>query len=106
MAEWAGVDCVQTIGTVEVPTLKCLEGVYRQILTVVLSIAVLALFIMLITGGFRYLTSKGDPKAAQTARQTMTYAMIGIVLLVLAYIGFALIKVFTGVDVFKFEIPV
>lgn len=101
--DWAS--CLQTVNGVEVPTLKCLEVVFSNILTVSISLAILALFVMLLIGGFKYLTSGGDQKATATAQQTMTSALIGIVLLALAFIIFKLIEQFTGVNVTKFEIP-
>ena len=105
MKEWAGVQCIKTIGGVDVPTFKCLEGVYRQILTVVVGLGLLALFVMLTIGGFKYLTAAGDPKAVTSAKQTMTYAVIGIVLMALAYLIFRLIEFYTGVKITIFEIP-
>ena|SRR3989338_1095836 len=100
-------DCLQTIpgSTEKIPTLKCLEVVFENILTVAVSLAALALFVMLLVGGFRYLTSAGDPKAAGQARQTMTYAIIGIALMALAFLIFFIIEQFTGVAILNFEIP-
>lgn len=105
MKSWAGVQCIKTIGGVDVPTLKCLEGIYRQILGVIVSLGLLALFLMLIVGGFRYLTAGGDPKAATSAKQTMTYAIMGVALMALAYLIFRIIEYFTGVKLTIFEIP-
>ena len=103
MRNWAS--CLQNVNGIEVPTLKCLEVVFANILTVAVSLAVLALFVMLIIGGFKYLTSGGDPKAATSAQQTMTSAFIGIVLLMIAFLVFRIIEAYTGVKVTRFEIP-
>ena len=103
--DWASSNCLQTVNGVEVPTFKCLEVVFGNILTVSISLAILALFVMLLIGGFKYLTSGGDQKATATAQQTMTSALIGIVLLALAFIIFKLIEQFTGVNVTTFTIP-
>lgn len=105
MKDWAGVPCIKTINGVDVPTFKCFEGLFAQILTVVISLAILALFVMLTVGGFKFLTSGGDPKATTSAKQTMTYAIAGIALMAIAYIIFRLIEVFTGVTITKFSIP-
>lgn len=106
MKSWAGVECIQVFpdGT-EVPTIKCFEAVFLRILTLIVPLSTLALFIMLIIGGIRYLTSGGDPKATASAQQTMTYSILGIVLIVLAYLVFRIIEVFTGVNITKFVIP-
>lgn len=41
--------------------------------------------IMLIFGGFRYVTSGGDSNAVTSAKNTILYAIIGIIVAVLAY---------------------
>lgn len=97
--------CIIKVDEIEVPTFKCLEVVFANILKVAVSLAVLALFIMLVIGGFKYLTSGGDQKAATSAQQTMTHAVAGIVLMVLAFLIFRLIENFTGVNITKFVIP-
>ena len=96
MKPWAGVLCIKVIGGVEVPTLKCLEAVYAQILRIVISLGLLALLVMLTVGGFKYLTSGADPKAAVSAKQTMTYAVTGIALMAIAYLIFKIIEFYIG----------
>lgn len=44
------------------------------------------LFIYLISGGFAYMTSGGDPKKTSAAQGQITNAIIGILLVLLAYI--------------------
>lgn len=102
--QWTG--CMQDIGGEKIPTFKCFEVVFANILTVAVGLAVFALFVMLLVGGFKYLTSAGDQKATASAQQTMTYAVLGIVLMVLAFLIFRLIEVFTGVQITKFVIPI
>lgn len=109
MQEWESYPgCIQKfqVGSEEilVPTLKCLEVVFTNILTVFVSLAVLALFVMFIIAGLKYLTSSGDAKKAESARSTMTYALAGIFLMAIAFLIFRLIQAITGVDVTKFEI--
>ncbi len=89
-----------------VATLKCLEVVYANTLQIIVSLAGLSLFVMLCVGGFRYLTSGGDPKGAESGKQTMTYAIIGMALMGLAGLIFLIIQNFTGVEnLLKFQIP-
>jgi hypothetical protein len=42
--------------------------------------------IMLIIGGFRYITSGGSPEATKGARNTIVYALIGLVIIATAQI--------------------
>lgn len=86
-------------------TLKCLEPVFANLVSVLISLAGIALFVMLTIGGFKYLTSAGNAEAVQKAKDTMFYAIIGLVIMVCAVIIMQAIKWFTGVDVLRFEIP-
>ena len=51
----------------------------------------------LIIGGYRILTSRGNPEALQTGKSYITYAIIGIIL---AIFGFVFIQVVTS-DILK-----
>lgn len=88
-----------------VATLKGVEAIFRLILNVATQLAVLAVFIMLIIGGFKYLTSGGDPKATESAQKTITYAILGLVALIGIWLILKFIYVFTGVNVTQFVIP-
>ena len=99
MKNWNDVPgCLLKVGEVEVPTIKCLEIVFSNILVVAVSLAALALFVMFLVGGFKFLTAGGDPKAVEGAKKTLTYAIAGLVVLVLAFLIIKLISTITGVD--------
>lgn len=89
----------------DVAQLKCLEIVFANVLTAITSLAGIALFVMFIIGGFKYLTSGGDPKASEGAKNTMTYAFMGMALMGLAYLIFTILENFTGVKFLIFKIP-
>jgi hypothetical protein len=59
---------------------------------------------MLIVGGIKYTTSGGDPKSVESAKKTLTYAILGMVLVASAYLILRLIGEFTGADVTNFVI--
>lgn len=110
MIVWPGttIECIIEVpgpGGVQIPTFKCLEAIFSRILLVAISLSLLALFVMLVIGGFKFLTSGGDPKATASAKQTMTFAFLGMILMALAYVIFQIIHVFTGVDVLNFTVP-
>ena len=60
-------------------------GVFRQITDIVLYIAGAVAVIMLIIGGIRYVVSGGDSKKVTDAKNTVLYAIIGLVIVFLAY---------------------
>ncbi|MBU0572655.1 pilin [Patescibacteria group bacterium] len=88
----------------DVATLQGFEGVFENIVTIVLGFGGIILFIMLIMGGFRFITAGGDPKAIEGAKKTLTYAIGGIVLVALSFLILRFISTFTGVDVTQFKI--
>lgn len=79
-----------------------LQQLFQRILNISVSIAFIVLTIMLITAGIKYLTSGGDPKSLAAAGQTITWALLGLLFLALAWLILVLIKAFTGVDVLQF----
>lgn len=88
----------------EIATLKGVEDVFGNLVGALLALAGIALFIMLLIGGFKYLTAGGDPKSVESAQKTLTYAIMGLVLVALAYLILKFINVFTGANVLNFII--
>lgn len=89
----------------KVATIQGLECIFIRILNIATSLAGLAVFIMLLVGGFKYLTSGGDPKKAQSAKDTLSHAILGLVLIIAAWFILQFIEEFTGVKVTIFKIP-
>ena len=88
----------------EVVKLQGLEFIFTKILNYAISLAGLAVLIMLIVGGFKYLTAGGDPKATEEAKKTITSAVFGLVLIVAAWFILLFIEKFTGIKVTEFSI--
>lgn len=88
----------------DVPTLKGLEGVFENVIVIILGLAGIILFIMLLSGGFKYITAGGDPKGMEGAKKTLTYAIGGIVVVALSYLILNLIQEFTGANVTVFKV--
>lgn len=84
--------------------LSQLEDVFGSVVTSLLALGGIVLFLMLLSGGFKYLTSGGDPKATEGAQKTLTYAIGGLVMLAGSYIILRIISDFTGADVTNFII--
>jgi hypothetical protein len=60
-------------------------GVFRTITNVLLFIICAISVIMLIIGGIRYVVSGGDSSAITGAKNTILYAIVGIVVAILAF---------------------
>jgi hypothetical protein len=61
------------------------DGVFKIITNVLLFIIGAISVIMLIIGGIRYVVSGGDSAAVTSAKNTILYAIVGIVVAILAY---------------------
>jgi len=86
------------------PSLQNLEEVFKSVLNVILGIAGITFFILLLSSGFKFITSGGDPKALEGAKKTLTYAIGGLILIIVSYLILLLIKEITGVDVTIFKV--
>ena len=79
--------------------------ILENIIKLLAPAAGIAFFIMLLIGGFQFLTSGGDQKAAGAARSTLTYSIIGIILVVVSWLILVLIRDITGDSVTTVTIP-
>ncbi|MBR2641258.1 hypothetical protein IKD49_02260 [Candidatus Saccharibacteria bacterium] len=64
-------------------------GVFKQVTNVILYIVGIIAVIMLIIGGIKYVVSGGDSKKVTDAKNTVLYAIIG---LVIAFLAFAIVN--------------
>ena len=60
-------------------------GVFSQITNTILGVIGIVSVVMLIFGGFRYIISAGDSKKITDAKNTILYAIIGLVISLLSY---------------------
>ncbi len=60
-------------------------GVFRTITNVLLFLVGAIAVIMLIIGGIRYTISGGDKSQVESAKNTIMYSIIGIIVVILAY---------------------
>jgi hypothetical protein len=80
------------------------EVVFTNIVRNILGLAGIVLFLLLLVGGFKFMTAGGDPKALDAAKKTITYAIAGMVLVASAFLILRFIQVFTGIDVTNFRV--
>lgn len=103
--QWIGLEKAPGSDVPDVATIQSLETLFSNVVTAVISISAVGLFVVLLIGGFNFLFSGGDQKKLEQARGTITNAVIGLIVIVVAYLILNTIKVITGVDVTTFEIP-
>jgi len=76
-----------------VPTLKCFEVVFQNILSMASALIVVVLFVMFVVGAFNYLTSLGNPEKLKKARGTLQYAIVGLVIFLSSFLILKIIDV-------------
>lgn len=80
-------------------------GIVGAAVTFILVIAVLIALFFLILGGIRWITSGGEKAKVDSARQTITAAIIGLVIAFLAFFILSLALSFFGLSLTNLTLP-
>lgn len=78
-----GAKCAQSKSSVD--NLFGANGLFKTIANTMIYIIGAIAVLFLILGGLRYVTSNGDPKNVTAAKDTILYAIIGIVVAILSF---------------------
>ena len=78
----AGADCA---GTDIKASLTGSGGILTNVVNILIAAAAIASVIMIVIGGFRYIFSQGEATATQGAKDAILYAVIGLVVSILAF---------------------
>ena len=73
--------------------------VIRTIIRLILVVAFVAAFVMLLIGGIRWIVAGGDEKGVAGARNMITAALIGLVVVLVAYALIKLVETFFGFNI-------
>jgi hypothetical protein len=79
----SGAACAQATDTPS--DLFSENGLFKKISNILIFLIGAVSVIMLIIGGFRYVLSGGDSNAVESAKNTILYAIIGIIVALLSY---------------------
>lgn len=97
------IDCIVD----GIPTLKCFEALFSNIIFMASSLIIIALLVMFVVGAVSYITSLGNPEKVKKAQNTLKYAIIGFVLFMSSFLILKTIDyLFLGNQnkIFKFEV--
>lgn len=95
-AQFEGSRCVYGEGADGVVTIGGLECLIETVLGYALVFIGVGILVMIVLGGYKLLTSGGDPKGVEAGKNTITYAVIGLVIALLSVFIINFIGVFTG----------
>lgn len=94
---WGNIQCLGSGPNGEqYATLQCIPAVFQLIITAALTFVGGVAVIMILYAGIRFITSRGDPKQVQGARQVMTWAIVGLVIVLVSFGIIRLIGIITG----------
>ncbi|MFC1727727.1 hypothetical protein ACFL0Y_04350 [Patescibacteria group bacterium] len=82
-----------------------LTGMIPTVIRVILIVAALVALIFLIIGGIKWITSGGDKAQVESARGTVTAALIGLVIVFAAWAIMRMVGYFFGINILEFNIP-
>lgn len=83
--------------------LSSIPEYFGNILGAMIPLIGLVAFIMVLSGGFKILTSGGDPKGMAGGKQTITLAVAGIALAIISWLILVVIQNITGAQVTQFK---
>jgi hypothetical protein len=83
-------------------TLDCLPLLLQVIISWLLTFAGVVALFLIIYAGIRFITSGGDAKSVDGAKKTLSYAIVGLVLILLSFFIINLIAYATGVSCINF----
>lgn len=94
-------------GTIAVPvtpgvtqaTFTDLGGVISQALKFLFPLSGLILFAMIIIAGFQLLTSAGEPKKMEAAKQRLTWGIIGFVVIFVSFWIMKILEFLLGIQI-------
>lgn len=70
-----------------------------------LVVAAIVFFFILVIGGIKWIASGGDKGATEGARNQITAALVGLVIVFAAWAIVQLIETFFGVNIFQLKLP-
>lgn len=88
-----GAGTFNTLGGLTIP--RMISG----FINLVLIIAAIVFFFILVIGGIRWITSGGDKANTESARNQITAALVGLVIVFAAWAIIQLIQTFFGINI-------
>lgn len=109
--EWTGVCIHEQQSTtnpevkVTVATIQGLQCLLANVLSVAVTLIGIIAFFIFIISSFQIMMSGGNSKGMESAKGSITYAVVGIVVALSAFLILNLLSSFTGINLTQFVIP-
>jgi len=82
-----------------------IPNVVKNGIQILVGVAGVIFFVMLVIGGIQYAMSGGDKAQAQAAKDRITNALIGIIIVAVAFALVSLISAILGVQITSVNVP-
>lgn len=82
----------------DVATLSCIPAVFLNLLSALLLFSGLTALAMFIMGGLKFISSAGDAKKLEGARNNFKYGIIGLVIVLSSFLFINILSIVTGVE--------
>jgi hypothetical protein len=87
---------------IDVATIQGLACLAANVLSVILGLLAFAGFVMFVIAGAKLLISGGQPSHLESAKNTLTYAVFGLLLAVSSFVILNIIALITGAEILSF----
>jgi len=94
--------CLFVFGKDKITTLDCIPDIFQRLVNIALVFAGVVALIFVIHSGFKFVTSSGDPKKVEESRETFVYAIIGLIIVLFAFLIINIVSFVTQVNCIKF----
>src|SRR3970040_1139606 len=80
-------------------------GIVSGFIRLTLVVAAIVFFFILVIGGIKWIASGGDKAQTEGARNQITAALVGLVIVFAAWAIVQLVNTFFGINIFELSIP-
>jgi glucose uptake protein GlcU len=95
---WDEISCLVTSESGQkIATIDCFKIVFSNLVSALVLFVGLIALTMFIIGGYKFMNSSGDPKKLESAKHNFTYGLLGLSIVLLAFLIVKIIATVTGV---------
>lgn len=88
-----------------VARLDCIPIILQNVINFLIGFAGVVSVLLIVWAGIRFVLSEGDKEKIVNARKTLTYALLGLLLVALAFVLVRFVVTFTGGETFFITNP-
>ena len=90
------------IGETDIASITCIPVIFQNVIFWLLTFAGIVALFLIIFSGIKFITSGGDPKQLEGAKKTLTFAIVGLFLILFSFLIINVISQVTNVGCIKF----